>query len=82
MAEVERYFQQRLEVLTELKRELAAARNRMVQVSNKKKSARTFAVGDRVFLNVKCSAYFFFFFFKYSSVEAQSKVFWALYYTC
>ena len=36
-----------------MKRELATAYNRMVQVANKKRRARTFAVGNSVFLKVK-----------------------------
>ena len=53
MADVEEYFQDRREVLVELKRELLTARNCMEQSANKRRSARTFAVGDQVFLKVK-----------------------------
>lgn len=53
LADVEQYFQERREILEELKRELGTTRNLMEQTANKRRSARTFAVGDQVFLKVK-----------------------------
>ena len=50
MAVVGHYLQQRQQMLTIFKRELAIAQNRMKQVVDKKKSDRSFNVGDKVYL--------------------------------
>ncbi|XP_052189970.1 uncharacterized protein LOC127799785 [Diospyros lotus] len=49
---VEEYLQQRMEVLQQLKRELALAQNRMKQISDKKRSERNFEVGEEMYLRL------------------------------
>ena len=53
LATVEQYLQQKQEVLRILKKELSVAQNRMKQHTNRRRSDRSFEVGDRVFLRLK-----------------------------
>lgn len=53
MAKVGHYFQQRQQLLTVLKQELANARNQMKQIADRRRSDRTFEIGDLVYLKVR-----------------------------
>jgi len=55
LAAVEQYLQQRKDMLSVLKKELVGAQNRMKQAASKKRSDRTFEIGDKVFLKVRRS---------------------------
>ena len=50
---IEAYLQQRQEVLSMVKEELAKARNMMKQQVYRKKSEREFSMGDEVYLRLR-----------------------------
>ena len=55
VATVDDYLQQRQEILQQLKKDLAMARNRMKQQVDKGRSEREFSVGELVYLKLRIS---------------------------